>query len=109
MKNIHYAGDVLMTGDALADAVVKYAETLAQNNTSAAIDVPIVTEDGVATSASFLLGPASQLVAVPVPSEFPDPVDEALLARIEAERAKLGGVEAIAVDDQQDPPLDFDY
>jgi hypothetical protein len=109
MKSIHYAGDVLMTGDALADAVVKYAESLAQNNTSAAIDVPVVTEQGVATSASFLLGPASQLVAVPVVSEFPDPEDDTLLAAIDRERIKLGGAQAVAFDDQEDPPIDFQY
>jgi hypothetical protein len=109
MKTIYYAGDVQMTGTALADAVVHYAESLAQHETSAAIDVPVITESGVVARASFLLGPASQIVAVSVLSPFPDPTDEAVLATIESELAKLAGVPVVAAEEYDDPSLDFDF
>jgi hypothetical protein len=110
MKNIHYAGDVLMTGDAIADAVVQYAETLAQHETSASINVPVITESGDAMTASFLLGPASQLVAVAVETQFPDPVDPDLLEEIDRRRRILTGVQVEPSDDDaHHPPFHDEY
>ncbi|WP_150307239.1 hypothetical protein [Planctomonas psychrotolerans] len=80
MKSIHYAGDILLTGDAIADAVVQYASALALNKMSDTIDVPVRFPDGTIEKATFLLGPASQLVGVPTDSSFDEVVEEALVA-----------------------------
>ena len=114
MKNIHYAGDELMTGDAIADALLDYAATLARQETSATIDVPVITDDGSLTAARFLLGPASQLVAVSVDSAFADPIDEQLLAVIALRVAQLKGMPAVSdeqldgSDVHDDSQLDYD-
>jgi len=107
MKSIHYAGEVLMTGDAIADAVVQYAEALAKNGTSASIAVPVITQDGTATEANFLLGPASQLVAVALESDHADPINEELLAVIAFEKAKLDGA-PVGTGTYDEDPLDYD-
>lgn len=109
MKNIHYAGEVLMTGDAIADAVVQYAETLAQHETSASIDIPVITEDGNATEASFLLGPASQLIALPVQSSFADPEGTELVEEIRLRRARLNGMQIRPSDDADSSYMDYDF
>jgi hypothetical protein len=106
VKIIHYVGQELMTGDAIADAVVRYAGALAQHETSASIDIPIVTEDGV-VQASFLLGPASQLVAVPVKSNRPDPVDDELIDRIARETARLDPPRGQLSEDRREDRFDY--
>lgn len=107
MKSIHYAGEELVTGDALADAIVQYAEALAQHETSASIDAPVVTESGDVVQASFLLGPASQIVAVPVKSSFPDPIDLEIVERILAARAKLNGLPVLPTEDREEDRYDY--
>jgi hypothetical protein len=107
MKSIHYAGEILMTGDAIADAVVQYAEALAKNVTSASIAIPVITSDGTLTEASFLLGPASQLVAVSLESDHVDPIDDELLAFIASAKAKLEGA-PVGTGVYDEDPLDYD-
>jgi hypothetical protein len=89
MKLIHYAGDELVTGDAIADAVLRYAAALARTEGSLALDIPVQFPDGRVEEATVLIGPASQLVAVPHDSPFDEVVDEELLATIEAAIAAL--------------------
>jgi hypothetical protein len=108
MKIIHYAGDELMTGDDIADAVVQYAETLAVHETSASVEIPIVMENGDIVVASFLLGPASQLVAVPADSDLPDPVDRKLLERILHERAVLDDRSAHPGESRDEDRFDYE-
>lgn len=91
VKIIHYVGDALLTGDAIADAMVHYAEALALKNSSAAIDVPVRFTDGRIEPASFLLGPASQLIAVSADSEYEEIVDDELVRRILLETQRLVG------------------
>lgn len=108
MKNIHYAGEQAMTGDAIADAVLDYAETLAKHESSATIDVPVVSPNGTVANARFLIGPASQLVATPIESEFPDPMDEELIELIRLKRKQLDGVEVSATESDVKGDFDFD-
>lgn len=95
MKRIHYAGDVLLTSDAVAEAVVEYAAALARAESSTELTIPVILENGMAAKASLLLGPASQLVAQPAV----DPVgelDDALLVESIVERTSaLGPVRAV--------------
>ena len=109
MKTIHYAGEVLMTGDAIADAIVSYAESLARHETSASIEVPVLTESGVATTASFLLGPASQLVAVSVDSQLDEVEDAELVEYLRLERSRLDGLPVPTLDEPDESGLEFDY
>ncbi|MCU1480876.1 MAG: hypothetical protein JWQ19_1662 [Subtercola sp.] len=89
MKEIHYAGGVLNTGDDIADAVVHFAESLARRVTSAAVDIPARLADGSVAKASLLLGPASQLVCIPQLGDADEVVDAELVAHLYAEAARL--------------------
>jgi hypothetical protein len=80
MKAIHYAGETLLTGDAIADALVLYAGALARRETAATVEIPVRFADGSVNSASVLLGPASQIVAIPEHSDFGEIADEGLVA-----------------------------
>src|ERR1700712_4514515 len=91
MKAIFYAGGELLTGDDIADAVVHYAESLARKTTSAAVDIPTRLPDGTIAQVSLLLGPASQLVAIPQPGDAAEEVTDApLVQRLNADAARLG-------------------
>ena len=63
MKRIHYASGSLLAGDAIADAVVRFATTLAENSTAAEVRAPAILDDGEVGEALLLLGPASQILA----------------------------------------------
>jgi hypothetical protein len=89
MQRIHYAGGELITGNAIADAVVEYAEALATRRTAASIEIPVRGDDGSTVHAQLLIGPASQLVTEELEGEFDEIVDEELVARLSAETAAL--------------------
>ncbi len=98
MKTIHYAGDAILTSDALADAVVEYAASLARVEGSAELTIPVLLEDGSQSTASMLLGPASQLISTAAPS-VKDSIDDAdLVAEIVAATLALGPIKAEPVD-----------
>lgn len=85
MKLIHYAGDELITGDAIADAVLDYAAALARTEGSVTLQIPVRLPDGRQSEAKLLIGPASQLVALTSESEFAEIVDDELVAGIRRE------------------------
>ena len=89
MERINYAGGALLTGDAIARAVISYAEALARRGTAAEVDIPVRREDGTLGYAQLLLGPASQLVAEDVASELEDPVDDDLVASLRSQTDRL--------------------
>jgi len=63
MKRIHYASGSLLTGDDIADAVVRYAAALAENAAAAEVRAPAILDNGDVGEALMLLGPASQILA----------------------------------------------
>jgi hypothetical protein len=107
MKRILYNGGTVITGDAIAHAIIEYASELARHESSDTVDIPTVNGGGVATRAEMLLGPASQFVIEPVDTEAEDPIDEALVAEIEGKTAKLLAPRPVASADTSGYP-DFD-
>jgi hypothetical protein len=89
MKLIHYAGEILVTSDVIADAVLRYAGVLAQHNGSATVTIPVRLDDGTVVDADMLIGPTSQLVAVPHETDADELIDEEVLMRISDEIARL--------------------
>ena len=65
MMTLHYTGGSVVMADDVAEAVLRYARELAVTQASDVLIVPVVGEDGQMASAEFLIGPASQLLAVP--------------------------------------------
>lgn len=50
-----------MTGDAVAIALLNYAQYVIRAGTSVSVDVPVLEQNGVIASRTILLGPATQL------------------------------------------------
>ena len=64
MKRIYHPGGSIVTGTALADAVMLYAEALSNRRETDVVDIPVVAADGSQGRAQFLIGSSSQLVSV---------------------------------------------
>jgi hypothetical protein len=111
MKSIRYAADEFLTGDAIADALVGFAAALAQHESSMAVDIPVRFASGEIIPVSFLLGPASQLVAVPMPHEHDEVLDDELVTWMRAETARVGKSSAMPVENAPNsrPSDDFDF
>jgi hypothetical protein len=91
MDRIHYAGDSILTGSAIAKALLEYAEALAKVGASATVDIPTREADGSLGRSSLLVGPASQLIADAEVSEYDEVIDDALVAYFDKEAARLRG------------------
>lgn len=63
---LHYTGGSVVMADDVAEALIQYARELAATQESDVLVVPVVGADGELGTAEFLIGPASQLLAVPV-------------------------------------------
>src|SRR4051795_4597690 len=74
MRVLTYAGSEFLIGDDIAAAVMRYSEALADAHTAGNIEIPVVNPNGTVTMATFLVGPASQIVSAQVDSPFEDPV-----------------------------------
>jgi hypothetical protein len=66
MMTLHYTGGSVLMADDVCDAVIQYARVLAATQSSDVLIVPVVDERGEVVTAELLIGPASQLLAVPV-------------------------------------------
>jgi hypothetical protein len=91
MELIHYADGSILTGTAIARAILDYAQVLASRDTAATIEVPTRMDDGSLGSATFLLGPASQIVAVTTTSPYGEVEDADLVEWLVAETARQRG------------------
>ncbi len=89
MHRIHYAGTSILTGSAIAIALVDYAQALAEVGSSATVDVPTLHDDGTPGRSDILVGPASQLMADDEDSTYDEVADEQLVAHMNAEAQHL--------------------
>lgn len=110
MKRIHYASGSLLTGDAIAEALVAYAAALALNSAAAEVRAPAVTENGEQHEVLMLLGPASQIL-VDDGIAGDELVDEAFVSDIAQKTRELGPRKATYVEsgteDAEGIDLDF--
>ncbi len=101
-----YAGSEFMTSDAIADAVLRYSAALAEGRGAATIDVPILDQNGAPSIASFLLGPASQIVSTDVETDIDQPDHPDVVARLDALTRSL---HPTATTDSEPPSQDVDW
>jgi hypothetical protein len=110
MKRIHYASGTFVTGDRIADVLVRYAAVLAKSGAAAEVNAPVIDEDGSTGSALMLLGPASQILAESTPGdgELEDPE---FVAEIERSIAALGLHRAgfVKTDPDATEAIDLDF
>ena len=86
---IVYAGETLMTGDEIADALLKYSAALAESGSASTVEIPTIRHDGTRATVKVLVGPASQIVASPVESSFEELRDDHVVSRLSAMTAEL--------------------
>lgn len=89
MDRIHYAGHSVVTGTAIAETLLDYAQALAQANASATVRIPTLNDDGSLGRSEVLVGPSSQLMSDSEESEHDDIVDDVLLTYLRQETAKV--------------------
>lgn len=83
MRFVRYAGEELLTGDAIADAVERLAEALAEHHGAARVRIPVQVVDGIAGEATLVMTAASQIVTRPGPPDGLELVDHSAVAAIE--------------------------
>ncbi|CAM5428997.1 hypothetical protein [Leifsonia shinshuensis] len=90
MKRIHYASGSVLTGDAIADVLVRYAAVLATNTAAAEVRAPVILHSGEVGEAVLLLGPASQILAESEPYDGPELRDTDFVDRLDDLVTSLG-------------------
>ena len=73
MKHVMYAEKSLMMGDEVVDLMMEYAVLLARQNSADRVEVEAIGVDGDPVTATFLIGPASIMVAESSRSTLPEP------------------------------------
>ena len=84
-----YAGDELLTGSEIADALLDYGQALALNGTASKVEIPTLDPDGSRSTTTVLVGPASQIVAKSADTEFEELRDPAVVADLRARTRAL--------------------
>lgn len=88
MRRILYAGGELITGDAIADAVMALGRALAEAREADTVTVPVL-DGGRRSTATILIGPASQIVVMDAPAGTPELVDDEALHALTVRRKRL--------------------
>lgn len=86
---IMYAGETLMTGDEIAQALLDFSVALAQSGSASAVEIPTLSDDGTPSTVKVLVGPASQIVAIPVESSYEELRDPQVVAHLSALTTEL--------------------
>jgi hypothetical protein len=93
MDRVTYAGDSIVTGSAIAHALLDYAQALSQVGASGTVRIPTLEDDGRIGHAEILVGPASQLVSIAVATDFEEVSEGGLVEHLThaAERLRREG------------------
>lgn len=86
-----YGENRVLTGDAIAEAVLAYAAALGENGTTDIVEIPTADAEGYATTAEVLLGPASQIMVEAAPDDELEPEDEDLVNELARRTTAVGG------------------
>jgi len=111
MKRIHYASGTLVTGDAIADVLMRYAASLAANNSAADVHAPALLDSGEIGDVQMVLGPASQILAEDAPGDHPELEDAEFVELYEKKVAALAPrrAEFVGQGVEESESLDIDY
>lgn len=109
MDKIHYAGDTVITGSAIARALLDYAHALAQKGDSATVDIPVYFADGSRGRSEFLIGPASQLVSDETQDDREELIDTETVERLQAATRALGGTRVLPADYSATSAVDLEF
>jgi hypothetical protein len=73
MHRVSYAGEKFLVADAAIVALLDFAIVIADAGQAQPIVIPTVTDDGRPSLVRSTIGPASQIVAVPIDDGADDP------------------------------------
>jgi hypothetical protein len=73
MKHVVYAEKSLLMGDEVVELMMEYAVLLARKSSADSVDVRAIGTDGDQVTATFLIGPATIMVAETTNSAIPEP------------------------------------
>lgn len=73
MMKITYAGESFLTSDDVADALLLFVAALGEAHEAESLRIPSMRTDGTTSYVRLVVGPASELIAVPEDSTFPEP------------------------------------
>ncbi len=90
MKVVHYSAGSVLIGDDAADALLDYAAALARRSLAATVELTTIAS-GLTGTTKFLVGPASELVAVPTEAFEDEPDNAAVVAEMRRRIADLDG------------------
>lgn len=79
MKRIIYGESSWLIGDEAAETVMRYAVELAKRDAAASVDLSVVDGAGATQTVSFLIGPATMMMAETTRSSFPEPDNAAVV------------------------------
>ena len=102
MQLIMYSGGEFLTGDDIAAALLEYSRALGQEDTAKIVEIPILEEDGSRTVATFLIGPASQIVTKAVRTDLDELVDADVVHRLRRLARAITHPEAAKRDEDQE-------
>lgn len=105
---LHYTGGSVLMADDVCEALIQYARVLAAAQGSDVLIVPVVDENGELATAEFLIGPASQLLAVPADSAEERGRDQDAIDDIERRTRLLDSPVAVSRE-SVDSAADFDH
>jgi hypothetical protein len=109
LERISYAAGSILTGDRVAHAIVEYARALAKNGDSDSVRFPVLLASGDVGSAEMLIGPASQVLAVPEHTDHDEIIDEDFVEALGLKTQAIGMPRAVteSPDDLEGYPSDF--
>ena len=90
MRRVYYSSGSVLTDDAIAHAVLEYAEALAKDGRADIVEVPVVLASGNHGTATMLIGPSSQLASVTEESDLTPPRSDELVEDIRRRTRRLG-------------------
>lgn len=110
MHRVQYAGGSVLTGDAIATALLEYAAALARNASSATVEIPVREVNGERGIAQVLIGPASQFISTHEPGHPEEIEDDELVERFVIATRRLAPAEGSALEAGESlvPGDDFD-
>ncbi|WP_344092727.1 hypothetical protein [Microbacterium deminutum] len=79
----------MITGTAIAEALLDYAQALAQAAGSATVQIPTLNDDGSQGRSEILVGPSSQLISDAEASEHDEVTDESVVIYLREEAVNL--------------------
>ena len=104
---LYYTGQSVLLTDDVCEALLRYAQALADSQGSDVVTVPALAPDGQSIQAEFLLGPASQLYATSAGDGRADESHPSVVEELDRRTRLLHPVAVITPADDR-PSLEFD-